>query len=211
VVLGSSEWGIKEKRLKHSDSPPMVSRRDLLGAAGMLGVALAMPVRAKALAPALLTDADAALLGEIADIIIPATDTGGAKAAGTAEFARMMVSDWFVEEEQQRFLAGLREFEKESRRVHGGEFLKLSGEQREAMVGSVLATAEARTAGPNGRPPFIIVMKRLTVLGYYTSEIGASEELELNLAPGRYEPCAPAGPLVRAGSTGFSNPDFSAS
>jgi len=189
----------------------MVSRRDLLTAAGMLGIAFAMPVGAKALAPPLLTDADVALLGEIADIIIPVTDTGGAKAAGVAEFARMMVSDWFIEEEQQRFLAGLGEFEKETRRLHGGEFLKLSREQREAMVGSVLATAEATTAGPNEKPPFIIVMKRLTVVGYYTSKIGASEELELNLAPGRYEPCAPAGPDVRAGSIGFGNPNFSAS
>lgn len=197
--------------MRHVNRSTTFSRRDILSMAGMLGIALAAPACAKPLAPPLLTQSDVALIGEIADIVIPATETAGAKAAGVAEFARMMVNDWFIEEEQQRFLAGLRAFEQEARRLHGSDFLKLSAQQREAMVGSALTAAEARTAGANEKPPFIVLVKRLTILGYYTSKIGATEELDLNLAPGRYEPCAQAGADVHAGSTGFRNPTFSAS
>jgi hypothetical protein len=187
------------------------SRRDILSMAGMLGISLAAPTWAKPPAPPSLKQSDVALIGEIADIIIPATETAGAKTARVAEFARMMVNDWFIEEERQRFQTGLRAFEREAKRLHGSDFLNLSARQREALVSSSLAAAEASTVGPNAKPPFIVLMKRLTVLGYYTSEVGAAEELELNLAPGKYEPCAEAGPAARAGSTGFSNPKFSAS
>ena len=196
--------------MSHKDEQRIVSRRDLLSMAGMLGIALAMPTGARSLSPALLTESDLALVGEIADIIIPATNTAGAKAAGVIQFAGMMVSDWFIQEERQRFLRGLRAFDKQAETLYGSGFLTLSAQQKQALVCSVLTAAETRTAAVSEPPPFIVLLKRLTVLGYYTSKIGAAEELELNLTPGRYEPCAHTGPEVRAGSTGFRNPTFSA-
>lgn len=210
--MGSDEarrapWVIMVSHLLQGST---VSRRDFLGLAGLLGVALAAGGCARSLARPPLSESDVALIGEIADIIIPSTDTAGAKQAGVAEFARMMVSDWFVEEEQVRFLSGLRAFEKEVARRHGNTFLRLSAPQQQEMVRSLLAAAEIRTSGSNDKPSFIVLVKRLTVLGYYTSEVGAAEELDLNLAPGKYDPCAQVGPDVRAGSTGFRNPTFCA-
>jgi hypothetical protein len=188
-----------------------VSRRDFLSLAGILGVALVGGGCARSLSRPLLSESDVALIGEIADIIIPSTDTAGAKQAGVAEFARMMVSEWVVEEEQGRFLAGLRTFDNEAARRHGNTFLHLSAPAQQEMVRSLLAAAESGTAGSNDKPPFLVLVKRLTVLGYYTSEVGAAEELDLNLVPGKYDPCAQVERDVRAGSTGFRNPTFSAS
>lgn len=39
--------------------------------------------------------------------------------------------------------------------------------------------------------PFMRTMKELTVLGYYTSEIGATKELRYVRVPGRFEGCVP--------------------
>ena len=40
---------------------------------------------------------------------------------------------------------------------------------------------------PDERSPFFFKLKLLTVLGYYTSEVGATSELAFNPAPGRYD------------------------
>jgi len=190
--------------------PSAISRRDVLSMAGVLGVALAAPGFAQSSAAPLLTQVDLAVIAEIADIIVPATDTPGAKAAGVAEFARMMVSEWFVLAERQRFLSELHAFQQQATTQHGKAFLELSAREQQTLVGSVLESAERRAPASKEKPPFIVLVKRLTVLGYYTSEIGAAEELELNLVPGKYEPCARSGPDTHAGSTGFRNATFSA-
>lgn len=189
--------------------PQAPSRRDLLGLAAILGVALVKPAWGQGASVVQLTPAEMDLIGEVAEVIIPTTDTPGAKAAGVAEFARMMVCDWFAPEEAERFVSGLRGFSTASQRRFGKNFLALTPEQKHDLVGGVLGLAEAAPTG-SGKPPFIVLMKRLTIAGYYTSEVGASEELDLNLVPGIYDPCAHAGPDTHAGSIDFRNPAFSA-
>jgi hypothetical protein len=51
---------------------------------------------------------------------------------------------------------------------------------RAAAVGGASAT----------RAPFVVLMKRLTIFGYYTSELGATTELRQQMAAARYEPAA---------------------
>ena len=188
-----------------------MSRRDILGLAGFLGVVLVLPSCSSEAANDMLSAADTATVAEIADIIIPATVTPGAKAAGVGEFTKMMVADWFDDAERERFMTGLRTFEADAVRKFGKAFANLSVTQREELIGSALAAVEARPLDKGEKPPFILLMKRLTIVGYYTSEIGASEELELNLVPGSYDGCGHMGRDSRAGSTGFRNASFSAS
>ncbi len=57
-----------------------------------------------------------------------------------------------------------------------------------------------RPRGARPRTPFAALMKRLTVYGYYTSEIGASVELRLDMVPNEYLPDAPFKPGDRADS-----------
>ena len=43
----------------------------------------------------------------VAELIIPETDTPGARAAGVGEFIDLIVAEWYTEEQRARFLAGL--------------------------------------------------------------------------------------------------------
>lgn len=57
-----------------------------------------------------------------------------------------------------------------------------------------LPTAKTDTAPHNAEAiqrPFMRTMKELTVLGYYTSEIGATKELRYIRVPGRFDGCVP--------------------
>lgn len=197
----------------------------------MLGIALAIPL-AGCMRRDEFSPSDADLIAEIAEIIIPTTNTIGARGAQVGDFVQMMVNDWFSEEERQRFMVGMRRFERSAIERYHRLFLSLSLEQRTNLVGVALEGAEGAAEGaarpvegPNdgspradgsraqaARPPFILLMKRLTVLGYYTSEAGATQELLLNLVPGSYEACGHRDGVTKEGlNLGLRNPTFSAS
>lgn len=191
------------------------TRRRLLELGGLLGVALAMPVGAGAAVAETLAPADLALIGDVAELIIPATDTGGAKQAGVPAFVDMMVAKWFAPDERDNFLAGMASFAKGAVTRYGKPFTALTGAQKTAYFGELLAQAESASPlaakDPAARSPFVVLMKRLTVFGYYTSELGGSVELSLNIVPNEYIPDAPLKPGTRADSYAeMAFPPFSA-
>lgn len=197
------------------------TRRNLLQLAGLLGVALVTPGAGAAVAK-LFDKSDLRLLTAVAEIILPATDTGGATAAGVPAFIDMMVTGWFDPAEQDNFISGMRAFAGGAVAKYGKAFDRLSVEQQTEYFGGLLSDIESRpqlargllpsqAKGGQPRSPFVVLMKRLTVAGYYTSELGASVELSFNMMDGEYEPCAPAGPNDRAEShSGFAFSPFSA-
>jgi len=178
----------------------VVDRRSWLRLAALLGVSLVAPAAATA-AIEPWSAAERALVTEVAEMIIPATDTGGAKAAGVPAFVEMMVTNWFDDDERVNFAAGLDQFAKGAIARHGRAFVELTGPERTAYLTEQLAAAEALLAG-GGRPrtPFAALMKRLTIFGYYTSELGGSVELALNVIPNEYFPDARMKPDARADS-----------
>lgn len=181
-------------------------RRDLLKLAAFLGVALVAPAAraATAAAPDPWTSDRRALIAAVAETIIPATDTGGAKAAGVPAFIEMMVADWFDPAERAHFMDGMAAFGDGAQAAHGKPFAELDQAAKDACYGKALAAAEAAMAAPGAearpRTPFAALMKRLTVYGYYTSEIGGSVELRLDMVPNEYRPDAPFKPGDRADS-----------
>lgn len=181
-------------------------RRDLLKLAAFLGVALVAPAAraATAAAPDLWTSDRRALIAAVAETIIPATDTGGAKAAGVPAFIEMMVADWFDPAERAHFMDGMAAFGDGAQAAHGKPFAELDQAAKDACYGKALAAAEAAMVAPGAearpRTPFAALMKRLTVYGYYTSEIGGSVELRLDMVPNEYRPDAPFKPGDRADS-----------
>lgn len=185
----------------------LTGRRDLLKLAAFLGVGLVTPAAraAMAAAPDLWTPDRRALVAAIAETIIPATDTGGAKAAGVPAFIEMMVADWFDPAERAHFIDGMAAFGDGAQAAHGKPFVELDQAAKDVYYGKQLAAAEAAIAVPGAggartRTPFAALMKRLTVYGYYTSEIGASVELKLDMVPNEYRPDAPFKPGDRADS-----------
>ncbi|WP_255516263.1 gluconate 2-dehydrogenase subunit 3 family protein [Luteimonas suaedae] len=152
--------------------------------------------------PAFLTPEQAALVAEVAEIMIPRTDTPGARDVGIAAFIDTMLKDAYPEDGQQRFVAGLADFEAHALREHGHAFLALEPGQRAAMVRKVhdpAAEAERQSTLPRNerRRPFILTMKELTMLGYFTSEPGATQVLQYRPVPGAYHACVP---LQQAGN-----------
>jgi hypothetical protein len=173
-----------------------ITRRELLVASfSVVGLSNLVPLllcdTVRAAEKSSLTESQLALLGAVAETIIPATDTPGALGAGVLDFLDMIVGRWLHEEERERFLRGLAEFDTTVRRARGRPFTALSSQEQLTLLTHMAAEeTEQATNRPPGTGPFIAQMKALTIFGYYTSESGAAEELQFNLIPGRYEPCS---------------------
>ena len=138
--------------------------------------------------------------------IIPATDTPGAKGARVNEFIDVILTEWATPEERAHFIEGLEDIDKQSQKLFAKNFVDASPDQQLAQLRAIdevtLAGRVARAHhGNHVEPPdqqlkgdFWEVFKRITVHGYYTSEIGFSQELKLQIIPGAQHGCQPLGP-----------------
>jgi hypothetical protein len=137
------------------------------------------------------------------DLIIPETDTPGAKAVRVNEFIDLILTDWAHEDERQKFLSGLNDVDKRSNAVFGKNFVDVTSVQQNVLLGELdqcyAIDREDRAAHPYVRRPhnaeltgdFFGVVKRLTLYGYYTSEVGFTRELRKQIIPGAYHGCTP--------------------
>lgn len=145
------------------------------------------------------------LVTTMADLIIPATDTPGAKGARVNEFIDVILTDWATDSERQNFLDGLAGIDKESTDLFGKKFTDASAAQQttllrsrddDAMMHRVHARARHGNTVPRERDQQLVgnfwdVFKGITLHGYYTSEIGFSKELDLQIIPGAFHGCVP--------------------
>ncbi len=149
----------------------------------------------------------AATLRQATEVILPRTDTPGAADAEVAEFIDMLLTDWMGADERDRFIAALGEIDRRARADQGAPFIDCDAQQQVALMAALDAeVAELLTADraapadeyveePDDRPapaapdhPFY-QLKRLTLMGYFTSEPGMTETLRWSPFPGRWEPC----------------------
>ncbi len=143
-----------------------------------------------------------ALIAEIADTFIPDNKgVPGAKAAGLGPFIVMMMQDCYTADIQKHFQEGLAKVEDVSKKHFQKSFIQLSLKEREEIFG--LFKAEAQTQRKAGIAPshFFQIMADLTYLGYYTSEIGATQALRYVHIPGKYEACVPLATGQKAWAT----------
>ncbi len=137
--------------------------------------------------PQTLTTDQADLLGILVDRIIPTTDTPGAKDAGVPVFIDRLLHDWVEPDDRERFLTGLAAVDEETQETHGVAFTEATPEQQNALLTRLDQEAmQAREEGADPLP-FFATLKEWTLVGYYTSEIGAARELQWLAAPGRYD------------------------
>lgn len=143
--------------------------------------------------PEFLTEDQASVVSEVAEIIIPKTDTPGAKDAGVPSFIDKILKDVYSAEDQERFTSGLTAFNEEASKAYGDEFLELEAEQQKEFVKKLHDEAidTERTTDPAPKRPFILMMKELTMLGFFTSEPGATQVLQYDAVPGAYKGCIP--------------------
>ncbi|MBT2785000.1 MULTISPECIES: gluconate 2-dehydrogenase subunit 3 family protein [unclassified Halomonas] len=169
---------------------------------------------------------DVERLDELAETILPKTDTPGAKDAGVGEFMAVFVSDCYTPSEREVFYFGLAQLEARSRAAYQRDFMALSNQQRLELVTELdreamahteqqarkqptpaealtieTQTAQNQTAetlasqehaeSEEALPHYFTMMKQLTLFGFFTSEVGATEVLRYEAVPGSYDGCAP--------------------
>ncbi|RZK72832.1 MAG: gluconate 2-dehydrogenase subunit 3 family protein [Pedobacter sp.] len=133
---------------------------------------------------------DVALMDEIAETIIPETNTPGAKAAKTGEFMAIMVQDCYTADEQKVFLDGLKTIDKTAGDQYSKKFIDLDKDQRKALLIGIDKENKDYDQSKNGdKPHYFRMMKELTMLGYFTSEVGGTQQLTYVEVPGRWDAC----------------------
>lgn len=132
---------------------------------------------------------DIRLLDEVAETIIPRTSTPGAKDAAVGAFMAVYVADCYTDEQRTLFLSAIQEIEKRSHAEHKKAFLELTGEQRQALLSAL--DREAKAEQTPAKPHAFTLVKQLTLLGFFTSKIGATEVLVYDEIPGGFETCVP--------------------
>ncbi|RZM27722.1 MAG: gluconate 2-dehydrogenase subunit 3 family protein [Pedobacter sp.] len=175
------------------------------------------------------------MLAELADIIIPATKTPGAKAAGVGPFISMIMKECYPEDAQKVFTKGLEDLQDRAKKDYSKSFLDITPAQRQELVGKVReetiaaqkadkeSDAKAETAKEQeiqkkgekennagnplaakvskSKPYFFAIARDLTLLGYFTSEIGATQAYEYLHIPGHYDGCVDLKPGQRVWAT----------
>jgi len=133
------------------------------------------------------TAQDIALLDEVADTILPETKTPGAKAAHVGAFMALMVTDTYSDRDQGVFRDGVKQL---------SGFMELAPAQRLARLEQLDREAKSYmdTRAQGAPPHFFRLVKELTLLGYFTSEIGVTQAQRYRETPGRFDPCVPYTP-----------------
>lgn len=200
------------------------NRRDFIGAAAMLALALGIPVAAVKLSQLPADEAPSerqqALLREVSQLVLPRTGTPGAGEVGVGAFVALALAHG-LEGTRRPLMRGadprlLRHrrgdgsldhagwLEAELDRRAAGDFLAVDPAARAAALGAL--DAEALAEGVREHPWRRI--KALVLTGYYTSEVGGAQELRYELVPGRWDPDIALKPGDRAWSSDWSAVDF---
>lgn len=146
------------------------------------------------------------IIESLAELIIPATETPGAQAAGVPDFIDQIVSQWYTDTERKIFLDGLIALDARCQSTYGQEFISCSLSQQADALSAFEIQANSYKPPPRDLfdrtgpedTPFFTKIKELTVFGYYTSEIGASQELRWLPMPGQYLVDYPVSKVGRA-------------
>jgi len=175
-----------------------LNRRAMLaGAVLLVGGAAALtrfsrsPSANAARGPALSAD-QFALLEQVAEVIIPATDTPGAIGVGVPVFIRDLLMNWASEQSRAEFSRVLEAIEQRTWAKHGSGFLELPDSQRLELMRA--HDEHCVTVRDPGYRRF----KQMVLLGYYHSEVGATQELRFELVPGAWRSCLPLNEVGRA-------------
>ena len=133
------------------------------------------------------TPDEVAYLDEIAETIIPATDTPGAKAARVGAFMTVMVKDCYEESDQKTFREGMDKINNAADKKFDKEFMELTPQQRHQLLVEIDNEQKGYSKNRKKDDPnhYFRLMKELTLLGYFTSEPGCTQALRYVESPGK--------------------------
>jgi hypothetical protein len=141
------------------------------------------------------------LIADMAETIIPKTNTPGAKDLNLPAFVLKMLDDCYGKKDQEAFLAGLNKFNDLIKSKYNSAFSDLSPKDREAALTGIeeSAKSKAKTATTPARRPkpqknlaadplmaFYWGVKQQTIFGYTTSQYFMTKQIFYDMVPGRY-------------------------
>jgi gluconate 2-dehydrogenase gamma chain len=146
--------------------------------------------------PSILSPPQMGIVSAVAEIMIPRTDTPGAIDVGVPGFIDLMLKDVYAPKDRTRYLTGLADFDAAAQAEQGKKFVALEPAQQAAHVRKFHDAAvaeERRLEHPDAvlQRPFILMTKELTLLGFFTSQVGATQVLQYVAVPGSYHACLP--------------------
>ena len=162
---------------------------------------------------------DVAFLDEVADTIIPTTQSPGAKAAKVGTFMTVMVNDCYNEADQKIFHAGIAKLDEASNKKFSKGFMDITPAERLELLKEIDSNAKAFNKkvddifnaytpaqktqmaldkNKDSKDPkadkmrenpdhYYVMMKQLTLVGYFNSKEGATQALRYKAVPGKYD------------------------
>lgn len=152
------------------------------------------------------------IVAAMAETILPRTDTPGAIDAGVPRYLELMMADWLNDDERAVFDAGIAAMQTRIPEQYGKPFYALEQAQQQQILEAMEADAAdsdwysgARRPGDFASDaPFICQFKELTVYGFFTSEVGATQVLRYNAMPMYFDGDRPLEPGAGGWSTTFA-------
>jgi hypothetical protein len=146
-----------------------------------------------------LSPAQDATLDTIADMLLPQTDTVGARAVAVNRFIDLLLTESMPEADRDRFLEGLAAIDARSQSLYGAAFTAARRDQQAALIGALDARLPPRPPGAAERAALArepvtaerayATVKQLVVFAYFTSEPVAKGLINAPVIPGRYDGC----------------------
>lgn len=148
--------------------------------------------------PEFFSQAEGAFVAEIAEHILPATDTPGAKELLVHRFLDKVIANTFTEEAQEAFRTGLASLDGACVSLTGKPFVEGGKKERDEF----LSSQEAKELKPDqylwgnkiasgGEPNFYRQLKGLCLFGFFSSEAIGKNVLNYVPVPGKYIGCVP--------------------
>ncbi|UPG94738.1 gluconate 2-dehydrogenase subunit 3 family protein [Luteibacter aegosomatissinici] len=145
--------------------------------------------------PEFFNPAQYSLVGAVSDIVIPRTDTPGAVDAGVPLFMDQLFKAVYAKADQKRYLDAMAAFDK----AGGKPFLQLDAAQQKALVTKLHTEALGVPKGGKPAPAadFVMMTKKLTMLGFFLSQPGCTQVLQYDPVPAAWHADIP---LAQAGN-----------
>jgi gluconate 2-dehydrogenase gamma chain len=200
-----------------------MKRREAIQRAGMiLGYAITGPALVGVLngckaepgltfKPEFLSQDQASLVAALSEIIIPRTDTPGAIDAGVPMFIDRMIKEVYPKESQDSFINNLKAFDEGAKKAYGNPFVECSEDEKTEYFRKHHDSALGNSTGGyssgfwnaanKDSKPFILEIKELTLLGFFTSEAGATQVLQYKQVPGPFKGCVPLSTVGKTWAT----------
>jgi hypothetical protein len=134
-----------------------------------------------------ITADDESMLAELAETILPKTDTPGAKDLSAHLFALKMVNDCYTKPNQEKYIQGMKDFESYVMKKTGKSFTENNASERQAIV----AELDQQKTATDGMAFFYQSTKKLTIQAYTTCEYYLTKIRGYKMIPGRFQGCIP--------------------